>query len=139
MIIKQISIFAENRPGRLSEITDIIAKNNINLRALSIADTTNFGILRIIADDPDKVEQILKENEITVSVTGVIAVCVEDRPGGLAGILKTLAEDNIDIEYMYAFVSKQNSDEAYVIMRIEEDFRAMEVLKKNGYEGLDVK
>ena len=136
MIIKQISIFVENKSGRLAEITDIIAKNNINIRALSIADTTNFGILRIIVDDPNKVEQILKENEITVSITSVISICVEDKPGGLAKILKTLASDNIDIEYMYAFVSHQNADKAYVIMRIEEDFKAMEILKKAGYEGL---
>jgi len=138
MIIRQISVFVENKPGRLAEITDIIAKNNINIRALSIADTTNFGILRIIVDDADQLEKILKENEITISVTGVISVCVEDRPGGLAKILKTLAAENIDIEYMYAFVSKKTADKAYVIMRIEEELKAMEILKKAGYEGLNI-
>ena len=138
MIIKQISIFVENKPGRLAEITDIIAKNNINIRALSIADTSNFGILRIIVDDTNKVEKILKENDITVSITSVISICVDDRPGGLAEILKKLAEQNIGIEYMYAFVSRQSNDQAYVIMRIEEDFKAMEVLKNAGYKGLDI-
>jgi len=138
MIIKQISIFVENRAGRLAEITDIIAKNNINIRALSIADTTNFGILRIIVDDANKVEKILKENEMTVSITSVISICVEDKPGGLAKILKILAAENIGIEYMYAFVSQQSADRAYVIMRIEEDFKAMEILKKAGYEGLNI-
>ena len=138
MIIKQLSVFIENRPGRLAEITDIIARNNINMRALSLADTSNFGILRIIVNDAHKVEKILKENEITVSITSVISICVEDRPGGLAEILKKLAEQNIDIEYMYAFVSKQADGKAYVIMRIEEDFKAMEILKNAGYEGLDI-
>ena len=137
MIIKQISIFIENKPGRLAEITDIIAKNNINLRALSIADTANFGILRIIAEEASKAEKILKDNGIAVSITSVISICVQDRPGGLAEILKKLAEHNIDVGYMYAFVSKQ-SGEAYVIMRIEEDFRAMEILTNAGYKGLDI-
>lgn len=138
MIIKQISIFVENKPGRLAEITDIIAKNDINIRALSIADTSNFGVLRIIVNDAYKVEKILKENNITVSITSVISICVEDKPGGLAEILKKLAEQNIGIEYMYAFVSKQVDGKAYVIMRIEEDFKAMEILKNAGYEGLDI-
>jgi len=138
MIIKQISIFVENRAGRLAEITDIIAQNNINIRALSIADTTNFGILRIIVDDTNRVEKILKENGMTVSVTGVISVCVEDKPGGLAKILKTLAAENIGIEYMYAFISRESADKAYVIMRIEEEFKAVEILKKAGYEGLNI-
>lgn len=138
MIIKQISIFIENKPGRLAEITDIIAKNNINMRALSLADTANFGILRIIVDDADKVGKILKENNITVSITSVISICVEDRPGGLSEILKLLAAENIGIEYMYAFVSKQIAESAYVIMRIEEEFKATEILKKAGYSGLDI-
>ena len=138
MIIKQISIFVENKSGRLAEITDIIAKNNINMRALSIADTSNYGILRIIVDDPNKVEKVLKENGVTVSVTSVISICVEDRPGGLAEILKLLAAENIDIKYMYAFVSKQDGNKAYVIMRIEKDFKAMEILQNAGYAGLNI-
>ena len=138
MIIKQISIFVENKPGRLAEITDIIAKNNINMSALSLADTSNFGILRIIVDDPNKVEKILKENNVTVSITSVISICVEDRPGGLAEILKLLAAENIAIEYVYAFVSKQDAGKAYVIMRVEEDFKAMEILKNAGYGGLNI-
>ena len=138
MIIKQISIFIENKPGRLAEITDIIAKNNINIRALSVADTSNFGILRIIVDAPDKVEKVLKENEMTVSITSVIAVLVDDKAGGLAGMLKHLAESSISIEYMYGFVTKQGK--ACIIMRIggEADFKAMEILKSAGYEGLEI-
>jgi len=138
VIIKQISVFVENKPGRLAEITNIIAENNINMRALSLADTSDFGILRIIVDDTDKVKNILKENGIMVKITNVLSICVEDKPGGLAEILKILASENIGIEYMYAFVSKQISGSAYVIMRIEEDVKAMEILKKAGYTGLNI-
>lgn len=138
MIIKQLSIFIENKPGRLAEITGIIAKNNINMRALSLADTSNFGILRIIVDDIEKVNGILEENGITAKITNVISVCVEDRPGGLAEILSALAFENIGIEYMYAFVSKQIAEKAYVVMRIEEESKALEILKKAGYSGLDI-
>jgi len=138
MIIKQISIFIENKPGRLAEITDIIAQNNINIRALSVADTTNFGILRIIVDDPDKVEKVLKENEMTVSITSVISVLVDDKAGGLAAMLKHLAESDISIEYMYGFVVNQGK--ACIIMRIgnDEDFKSMQILKNAGYEGLEI-
>jgi hypothetical protein len=136
MIIKQISIFIENKPGRLAEITGIIAQNNINIRALSVADTTNFGILRIIVDDPDKVEKFLKENEMTVSITSVISVLVDDKAGGLANMLKILAENNIAVEYMYGFVVSR--EKACIIMRIEQDFKAMEMLKNAGYEGLEI-
>ena len=138
MIIKQLSIFIENKSGRLAEITDIIAKNNINMRALTLADTSNYGILRIIVDDANKVEKILKENGLTVSINSVISVCVQDKPGGLSEILKILAAENIDIKYMYAFVSRQNDDSAYVVMRIEKDFKAMEILKNAGYTGLNM-
>jgi len=138
MIIKQISIFVENRAGRLAEVTEIIANNNINLRALSLADTTNFGILRIIVDEPNKVEKILKENGMTVSVDSVLSICVDDKPGGLAQALKVLSDNNMDIEYLYAFVSKQDNDKAYVIMRIEEEFKALEALKNAGYYGFEI-
>ena len=138
MIIKQISIFIENKPGRLAEITDIIAGNNINIRALSVADTSNFGILRIIVDAPDKVEKVLKGHEMTMSVTSVISVLVADEAGGLSEMLKHLAENNISIEYMYGFVV--NKGKACIIMRIgnEEDFKAVQILKAAGYEGLDI-
>jgi hypothetical protein len=135
MIIKQISIFIENKPGRLAEITSIIAQNNINIRALSLADTTNFGVLRIIVDDPDSVEQVLKKTGMRVSVTSVISVLVDDKAGGLANMLRVFAEKNISIEYMYGFVTPQGK--ACITMRIgnEEDFKAVEMLKNAGYEG----
>ena len=135
MMIKQISIFVENRPGRLAEITDIISQNGINIRALSIADTTHFGILRIIVDHPNQVEKVLKEHGMTVSITSVLAVKLEDQPGSLAKVLKLLADENIAIEYMYAFLSREGNDAAYVVLRIEEDLRAERLLLDHGYEG----
>lgn len=136
MIIKQISIFVENKPGRLAEITDIIAKNNINIRALSVADTTHFGILRIIVDDPTTVERILREYGLTVSITSVITACIHDRPGGLAEVLKLLSAHDIQIEYMYAFISKSDN-EAYVVMRIEAEDAAAKLLRDNGFTGMN--
>lgn len=135
MIIKQISIFIENRKGRLAEVTKLLADNNINISALSIADTTNFGILRIIVDDPIKVEAVLKQNGMTVSITSVIAISIDDKPGGLAQAVSLLSDNDITIEYMYAFVSRDTPDTAYVVMRIEQDLRAQEILKAAGFIG----
>lgn len=134
MFIKQLSIFIENRKGRLAEITDIIAKHNINIKALSIADTTNFGILRIIVDDPYSVESILRNNQITVSVTTVIGLAVPDKPGGIAAALLLLSENGITVEYMYGFMSK-NETSAFIVLRVDDEFKSQEVLKTNGYSG----
>ena len=136
MIIKQISIFVENKPGRLAEITEIIAKNNINIRALSVADTTHFGILRIIVDNPEEVERILRDAGLTVSITSVITACIHDRPGGLAEVLKLLSSRDIQIEYMYAFIAKSDN-EAYVVMRIEAEDAADKLLHDNGFTGMN--
>lgn len=136
MIIKQISIFIENKPGRLAEITDIIAKHDINIRALSVADTTHFGILRIIVDDPEEVERVLKAEGLTVSITSVITACIHDRPGGLAEVLKLLSSHDIQIEYMYAFIAKSDN-EAYVVMRIEAEEAAVRLLHDHGFTGME--
>ena len=136
MFIKQISIFVENKPGRLAEITEIIAKNNINIRALSVADTTHFGILRIIVDNPEEVERILRDAGLTVSITSVITACIHDRPGGLAEVLKLLSSRDIQIEYMYAFIAKSDN-EAYVVMRIEAEDAAVKLLHDNGFTGMN--
>ena len=136
MLIKQISVFLENRKGRLSEITEILAKNDINIRALSIADTSNFGILRLIVNNTHKAEKVLKESGFTVSVNSMVSISLSDEPGGLANVLKVLSNDDIQIEYMYAFIS-HDPDKAYVLMRIEEDFKAQKLLKDAGYEGLE--
>lgn len=136
MIIKQISIFVENKPGRLAEITEIIANNNINIRALCVADTTHFGILRIIVDNPEEVERILKEAGLTVSITSVITACIHDKPGGLSSVLKLFADNGIQIEYMYAFIAKSDN-EAYVVMRIEDEETAAKLLHDNGFVGMN--
>ncbi len=136
MIIKQISIFVENKAGRLAEITDIIAKNNINIRALSVADTTHFGILRIIVDNPEEVERVLRAAGLTVSITSVITAALHDKPGGLASVLKLLSDNNISIEYMYAFIAKCEN-EAYVVMRIEAEEEAAKLLAENGFTGMN--
>lgn len=135
MIIKQISIFVENKPGRLAEITNIIAENNINIRALCVADTTHFGILRIIVDDPVEVERILREARLTVSITSVLTACIHDEPGGLASVLKLFAVNNITIEYMYAFIAKSDN-EAYVVLRVEDEETGAKLLHDNGFVGM---
>lgn len=135
MTIKQISTFVENKPGRLAEITAILKQKNIDIRALSIADTTDFGILRLIVDDPDRAEKALKEAGFTVSLTKVIAIGVEDKPGGLADALAALNEAGIAVEYMYAFLSREAST-AFVILRVADNDHAIQVLSKAGHQVL---
>lgn len=127
MLVKQISIFLENKSGRLAEVTRILADNNIDICALSIADTTDFGILRLIVNKPEEAEKAL-EQEFTVSCTNVIAISVEDKPGGLRKALDILEENSISIEYMYAFVGKAGN-EAFVIIRVENPEMAIATLK----------
>jgi len=135
MLIKQISVFLENKSGRLAEVTRILGQNNIDISALSIADTTDFGILRLIVNNPDMAEKVLRENEFTVSSTEVIGISVEDKPGGLSKALSVLEKSEIGIEYMYAFVGKC-TDEALVIIRVDDSENAIDVLKKNGIKVL---
>ena len=131
MVIKQLSVFVENQPGRLAEVTDVLSKNDIDIRALSIADTTNFGILRLIVDHPARAESRLKEQGFTVSQTDVIGVGITDQPGGLAVALRILADEGITVEYMYAFVSKAEKT-AFVILRVENNAQAEQVLSAKG-------
>lgn len=129
-MIKQISIFVENKAGRLASVTKILGENDINIRALSIADTSDFGILRLIVNDPEKAYQVMKEAGVTVSETEVIAVEVPDTPGGLALVLDILGQDAINIEYLYAFIGKA-SDDALVILKVEDPQKAMSVLREH--------
>lgn len=138
MLIKQISIFVENKPGRLSNITNILKNNNIDIRALSIADTKDFGILRIIVNDPEKACNVLKDEECTVTITDVLAVGVSDAPGGLSVVMDTLYNNSISVEYMYAFVSK-SEDIAYVILRVADNQKAAAVLTSAGIKLLTSK
>jgi hypothetical protein len=130
MIVEQISIFLENKAGRLLEVTRALASAKINIRALSLADTSDFGILRLIVDDNEKAKAILKEHGLTVGRTNVVAVEVADQPGGLDRILQVLSEAGINVEYMYAFVQRDEAN-ATLIFRFDRTERALEVLQKN--------
>lgn len=136
MLIKQISVFVENKEGRLAEITETIAKAGVDIRALSIADTTDFGILRLIVDKPQETEKVLKDAGFTVSVTNVIAVGIDDVPGGFAKPMRVLADSHIDVEYMYAFISR-DTKKAYVILRVNDNDTAIKALEEAGTVLLD--
>jgi hypothetical protein len=127
MKVEQLSIFLENKTGRLAEVTQALSKAGINIRALSLADTSEFGILRLIVDDHEKAKTILKEQSFTVGRTHVVAVQVEDRPGGLDTILRLLSDNGINVEYMYAFVQAANKS-ALLILRFDKTDKALEVL-----------
>lgn len=133
MIIKQLSVFVENKTGRMAEITRVIGDAQVDIRALSIADTSDFGILRLIVNKPDVAVQVLRDAGITVSLTDVIAVGVEDKPGAFANAVKTLSDVGINIEYMYAFISRSDN-RAFVILRVEEPERAVEALRAKSFE-----
>lgn len=135
MFIKQISIFVENKPGRLSAVTNILKENNIDIRALSIADTRDFGILRLIVNDPQKACEALKDADCTVTLTDVMAVAVDDTPGGLAKIMELLYAGQISVEYMYAFISKTDK-EAFVILRVEDNDTAEKIFAENNVKRL---
>lgn len=136
MQIKQLSVFVENTKGRLSHITNTLAENDIDIRALSLADTTDFGILRLIVSDPEKAVLVLKEANLTVSLSNVIAIGVEDIPGGFARAVQVLADNDISIEYSYAFVSRSDNL-AFVILRVEDNNAAIKVFAENGVSVLD--
>lgn len=136
MKVEQISIFLENKSGRLAEVTKILGEAGINIRALSLADTIDFGILRLIVNDHEKAKLVLKENGFTVGITNVIAVEVSDRPGGLSAILGFIDEANLNVEYMYAFVER-SSDQAVVIFRFDDLDKAIKVLKSKGITVLE--
>ncbi len=136
MRVQQIAVFLENKSGRLAEITSILAENGINIRALSVADTADFGILRLIVDKVEAAEKALRAAGFTVGKTNVIAVEVPDRTGGLAMVLKSIKEANLNVEYMYAFVNK-TGENAVLIFRFEEMDRAIETLLKDGFTILE--
>jgi len=131
MKVKQLSIFLENQSGRLADVMDALGKQNVNIRALSLADTSGFGILRLIVNDVAQGHNVLRDKGFTVSETDVLAIEVADKPGGLAVILSTLAEKGINIEYMYAFVEKAGEN-AVVIFRIENTDEAITALQSSG-------
>jgi hypothetical protein len=131
MRLEQVSIFLENKSGRLAEVTNVLAAANVNIRALSLADTADFGILRLIVDQTERAKQALKDHGFTIGKTEVIALEVPDRPGGLAEILQILGAAGINVEYMYAFVQRSGAN-AIVIFRFDELDKAIEVLTGAG-------
>ena len=131
MKVDQLAVFLENKSGRLAAITKTLSDNSINIRALSVADTADFGILRLIVDDTDKATRVLKEGGFTVGKTDVIAVEVADKPGGLARVLSVLHDAGLNVEYMYAFVEK-SAENAVLIFRFDDPDIAITILQNAG-------
>ena len=133
MTIKQVSVFAENRSGGILDVIRALGDGGVDIRALSVADTQGFGILRLIVDDVAKAKALLDENGTIFSITDVVGVKVPDCPGGLAKVLTLMAEHTINVEYLYAFVSVSGSS-AYVVLRVQDNDQAIKVLTEGGIE-----
>ena len=131
MKVEQITIFLENRSERLAEITGVLAGNGINIRALSLSDSADFGVLRLIVNDTDKAKQVLKENSFTVGKTEVLVVEVPDHPGGLASTLQVIKEAGLNVEYMYAF-AQRSGETGLVIFRFDELDDAIAAMQQAG-------
>lgn len=130
MKIDQISVFLENRAGRLKEVCEVIGKNDINIRALTVAETQSFGVLRMVVNDTEKALKVLKENSFTANRTDVVVVEIEDRPCGLADVLSVLESGKVNVEYMYAFLER-NQNKALLVFRFDDIESAISVLKAN--------
>jgi len=132
MKVEQISIFLENKPGGLEHVTRVLADADINIRALSLADTSDFGILRLILNNTNTAEKALQDEGFTVRRSDVVAVEIPDRPGGMHGISKVLAAENVNVEYAYAFVER-SGENAIIIFRFDDIDRGIKVLLENGF------
>jgi len=133
MKITQISIFLENKSGRLCEVAELLGKNNINIRALTIADAKDFGVLRIVVDKPREAVDLLKKHKMVATLTEIVVIEVGDQPGGLAGVLRLLEDNHINVEYMYGFVEKF-SDKALMVFRFDNPDEAIKLLQKNKFK-----
>lgn len=131
MLVKQISVFLENKSGRLAEVTRTLRENSIDIRALYVADTTEYGILRMIVDQPEVAQDSLAANGFTVSATNVIAIAIPDHPGTLDEALEALSDAGISVDYLYAFVGRSSTD-AIVIIRVEKPQLALQKLEQTG-------
>lgn len=132
MAINQLTIFVENKRGTIVSVTNILASHNINIRALSIAETENFGILRLIVNDEITAKRILSEHGFLINVTEVVGVKIGDAPGKLSGALSVLDRAEINVEYLYAFMARTEKH-AYVVLRVEDNTKAEKVLENAGY------
>lgn len=130
MTISQISVFLENKPGQLAEFTELMEENQIDMRALSIAETQDFGILRLIVDDPYKTVNVAKEAGYICAITPVLAVELSDKPGSLVKLLTALGKGGINVEYTYAFITRKK-DAAYMVLRVNDPEKAVKVLIQN--------
>lgn len=136
MEVTQISIFLENRSGGLADVTEVLARNRIDLKAVTLADMSDFGVLRLIVDDPDRTRAVLKEAGFTVDKTRVVAVEVPDHPGGLRDALQALKRSGINVEYMYS-AARRSGESAIIVFRFDEIGRALDSLRGAGFKVLD--
>lgn len=134
MLIRQLSVFLENESGRLAEVTRFLANSGINISALSLADTTEYGILRLIVNDPDNAARVLKKDGFSVGTTEVIGITIDDSPGSLARVLTILEEAHISIEYMYAFTGSSKAGKANVVIKTEDPNKAVDTLIGSGVD-----
>ena len=137
MYVTQISVFLENRAGQLSNITKVLSDNGVDLRAINIAETADYGVLRLIPADAQKASAVLLENGFIMAMTPVIAVAVPDRPGGLNSLLEALSEENIGIEYMYSVFSS-NSGEALMVLQVGEAEKVADILSKHEFKTVTI-
>jgi len=135
MKVKQISVFLENTTGRLAEVTQVLGKGTINLRAISIADTADFGILRLIVDAPKKTMELLKEAGFTAKITEVIGVRIDDKPGGLMKIMDIFNAEGVNIEYLYSSLISEDGD-AVIIFRVEDIDHGLKIIKTAGLKAI---
>lgn len=137
MSIRQLSVFLENRPGKLFELTELLAQNQVDMRALSIAETTDFGIARLIVNDVDRAARILREGQFIAQFSDVLAFAVPDEPGGLSNLLAEFNAARVNIEYMYAFLGGEKG-RAYMIFRVTDTAQAEKALAERGLQSLDL-
>ena len=131
MTVKQISVFLENKPGKLAEFTDVLSDNKIDMRALSLAEAADFGIARVIVDDVYNASTILKDAGYVFSMTKVVAAVIPDEPGGLSHVIKTLGDSGVNIEYMYAFA---NGTDASAVLKTDDPARVVDILRGSGFD-----
>lgn len=138
MYVKQISVFMENRPGRLAAITKVLKDNNIDIRAINIADTTDFGILRMIVNDPEKAEKVLRANDMTANAADVIAISIEDNIGAFSDVITILKNKDISIDYIYSFIGEKSS-KAVIIIKTNDLENSVAALSESGVRVLSAK
>ncbi len=136
MLVKQISVFLENKPGRLSEAAEVLAKNGIDISALSLADTDEYGVLRMIVSDPDKAKNALGKSGVICKVTDALVVAIDDRPGGFSESLRILTDNGIEVKYMYACVSREQG-KAIMVLSVADPAKADELIRNTESSNVD--